>query len=233
MIAPPTHLRYERKFIASGCNLTEALAMIRLHPAAFREAYPPRAVNNIYLDSPALRDYHNHVSGTANRLKTRIRWYGEATGPVGKPTLERKIKFGAVSGKKACPLPPFQVNGGLAPRVLRDVLDQATLPDGVRGDLRHLSPALFNRYQRHYFQSMDGRLRLTADSDLQFCGVRGDTGAIVPLGMWAGGIILELKYDPEQALGAAEAANVLRFRMSRCSKYVLGIERLLVALPHS
>ncbi len=45
--------RYEKKFIARGFTLAEVLARIRLHPSAFREAYPPRIVNNIYLDSPS------------------------------------------------------------------------------------------------------------------------------------------------------------------------------------
>jgi hypothetical protein len=43
-------LRYEKKFIAEGFTLPEVLARVKRHPAAFREVYPPRIVNNIYLD---------------------------------------------------------------------------------------------------------------------------------------------------------------------------------------
>ena len=76
MTTLPPNLRYERKFIADRLALAEVLALVKRHPAAFREAYPARNVNNLYLDSPDLRDYRDHVNGIAHRTKTRIRWYG-------------------------------------------------------------------------------------------------------------------------------------------------------------
>jgi hypothetical protein len=68
--------RYERQFVARAQTLTEVLALVHRHPAAFREVYPARAVNNIYLDSASLGDYIDHVHGAARRVKTRLRWAG-------------------------------------------------------------------------------------------------------------------------------------------------------------
>lgn len=92
MIPLLPNLRYEKKFIAEKCTLAEVLARVRLHPPAFGEVYPPRTVNNVYLDSAARRDYHDHVKGTANRSKTRVRWYGEHFQAAERPMLERKLQ---------------------------------------------------------------------------------------------------------------------------------------------
>jgi hypothetical protein len=106
--------RYERKFVIPKGRLSDMVAMVRRHPALFHEVYPPRAVNNIYLDTPALADYRAHVNGTADRLKTRIRWYGALRGEASNPSLEQKLKHGLVGRKAVHPLPPLRVNGGVA-----------------------------------------------------------------------------------------------------------------------
>lgn len=218
------HPRYERKFIASGLTLAEVLAMVRRHPALFREVYPPRAVNNLYLDSPSLRDYFDHVNGAAHRAKTRIRWYGPLDGRVEKPTLERKLKRGAVSGKLTHAMPAFSINGGVARAALDASLDRAEVPDPMRASLRLLQPSLVNRYQRRYFLSADGRFRLTVDSGLEFFRVRDVGTSMKPAACCRSMVILELKFDPRHADRAAEVTNRFEFRLARCSKYVLGIE---------
>lgn len=223
----PANYRYERKFIARGVSLAEVLALVRRHPALFREVYPPRAINNLYLDSPGLKDYHDHVSGTANRLKTRIRWYGLLHGHILRPTLEQKLKRGQVSGKLSQSLPPLHINGGLPRKTLDAALDGAGLPGRWRAGLRQLEPALVNRYQRRYYESADRRFRLTVDSDLEFLAPNRSGGTTwQPVIGRPHGVIIELKYAPEHAEAAAAVTNHLPFRVARCSKYVLGIEQL-------
>lgn len=224
MTDSPPNLRYELKFLAAGHSLADALALVRRHPAAFRATYPPRMVNNVYLDSPGLRDYFDHVSGATNRVKTRIRWYGPLTGPVEKPALERKIKRGAVSGKAVHALPPLTLNGGGFRQVIAEAMGQDELPETVRSALRHLEPSVLNRYWRHYFESADRRFRLTVDSDLQFANVRGAVNPSPARQVGNGLLILELKYAPRHADHATAITNALPFRVTRCSKYVLGIE---------
>lgn len=226
MIPSLPNLRYEKKFIAEGRTLAEVLARVRLHPSAFREVYPPRTVNNLYLDSPARRDYHDHVNGTANRSKTRVRWYGEQFEAAERPCLERKLKRGMVSGKEAYPLPALSMSRDSAPSMLNTAFDTATIPAVLRSSLRNVEPALFNRYQRHYFLSRDGKFRLTVDSHLQFAGAHHNHGpafaSSLPLAM----LILELKFGPGAAESADAITNALPFRLARFSKYVAGIEGL-------
>ena len=226
MTTLPPNLRYERKFIADRLTLSEVLALVKRHPAAFRETYPARSVNNLYLDSPDLRDYRDHVNGIAHRIKTRIRWYGAWSGHLATPTLERKLKQGQVSGKLSHKLPPLSMNGHVWRPHLDAAFGTADLPPLTRSALHHLQPSLLNRYQRHYFQSADGRFRLTVDSGLQFAAARQAQGMSVSFRPSAVPVVIEMKYGLAEVEKAPQVTNVLPFRLSRCSKYVLGITTL-------
>jgi hypothetical protein len=222
----PPNLRYERKFLAEPMSLAEALAVVQRHPAMFREAYPPRSINNIYLDSPTLADYHEHVQGAAHRSKTRIRWYGPCGIAIERPVLERKIKRGEVGGKVSHPLPSMLLGADDPRRGIDAALRCDDMPPMLRAATDHLAPSLVNRYQRRYYVSADGNFRLTVDWDLQFASFArfAACGSLSPAD---GRVILELKYAPRHAESAADAVtNSLPFRLSKCSKYVLGIERL-------
>jgi hypothetical protein len=222
---PDLRWRFERKFVAREQSVAEVLVLIRLHPAVFREVYPTRAINNLYLDTPFLDDYFDHINGNARRLKTRIRWYGRLRGAIEQPVLEQKIKRGLVNGKRSYRLPPLQWNGSVDPVALTDSFDRAGLPQTVRSRLHHLQPALVNRYRRYYLESADRRFRLTVDADLEFHCTK-TTASHSEANGHAGLVILELKFDTAYADAAAGVVNAFPFRLSRCSKYVLGIERL-------
>jgi hypothetical protein len=224
------NLRYERKFLAGALSAAAVLSVVRRHPALFRETYPARVVNSLYLDTPGRNDYFDHVNGAAHRVKTRIRWYGPLTGHHERPALERKLKAGLVSGKTVTPLSPITVNGGLARADLNAALAQAALPEMLRTVLRHLEPAVVVRYHRQYFLSADGCFRLTVDSQLQFAGMHPVTGALTRLSAITHPVIVELKYAPPHAENAAAVTNAFPFRLKRCSKFVLGIECLPPAL---
>ncbi len=225
MTTLPPNPRYERKFVTDALTLHEVLALVRRHPAAFREVYSARWVNNLYLDSPDLRDYHDHVDGVAHRAKTRIRWYGAWSGRIDSPALERKLKRGLVSGKISHILPPLAMNAGVSRSDLEAAFERANLPGLTRSALCHLLPSLPNRYQRHYFRSADGHFRLTVDSELQFAAARPTSGAGVSFCSPVALIVMELKFGLAEADAAAGVTNALPFRLARCSKYVLGINR--------
>ncbi len=226
MSEAPLTLRCERKYLPGPVDLETVLARLSRHPALFREVYPPRAINNLYFDTPELRNYHEHVQGCAHRFKLRLRWYGPLRGEVARPALECKVKCGQVSGKRTFPAPAFTHNGALPRAELLARLAAAPLPEPLRWRLAGLQPVLVNRYHRRYFASADGHLRLTLDTGLEFLDARSPAGALRPVFVAAPRVILELKYAPEFATEAAEAAGHLPFRLTRCSKYVLGVEHL-------
>ena len=71
---------------------------ILLSPAFFKEIYYERRVNNIYLDSFDYANYYANINGEQNRVKQRIRWYGD-TFDAKTPILEYKIKHGELGIK--------------------------------------------------------------------------------------------------------------------------------------
>ena len=223
---PAISLRYERKFLPGGLSLTEGLAVVRQHPALFREPYPERWVNNLYFDTPERRHYHDHVNGDANRTKVRVRWYGEPRGQAEKPVLEFKTRHGVLGGKTAHRLPTLNLDGDFDRSASAAALQSSDLPPAMRVRLHGLEPALMNRYRRRYFCSADGALRLTLDWALEFFPPRNGNGATRPLPHDGPAVIVELKYSEAHSEAAARATNYFPFRLTRCSKYVLGVECL-------
>ena len=74
--------RYERKFMVEGLDHHQAIALIKRHPYLFYQPYPPRYINNFYLDTPEMDNYYDNVCGAPDRRKVRLRWYGELFGPI-------------------------------------------------------------------------------------------------------------------------------------------------------
>jgi len=199
---------------------------IRLNPGIFSGVYYPRTVNNIYLDSPALRLYFMNLQGAADRTKARIRWYGDLLGLLPRPVLELKSKRGLLGQKESFPLKPFQLDHTFAGDFLRRVLRESDLPDGVRYLLSDLEPALVNRYHRKYYQSADRKFRLTLDDKLEFFRVRPGHNAWLCKAPPCPFQVLELKYDQRHADGADEIAAAFPFRVTRMSKYAFGVDSL-------
>jgi hypothetical protein len=218
--------RYERKFLApADCGMSSELG-IKLNPALFSGIYHPRIVNNIYLDSPSLHFYFANLQGAATRTKVRIRWYGDLLGPVARPMLEFKNKQGLLGRKLSFPLKPFRLDGYFAAESLQDVLFDSELPAEVSHLLNDLHPTLFNSYCRQYYQSADRKYRVTLDSGLKFYRARlGYNGWLCKAPQFDFQVI-ELKYDQAHADGAEQITAALPFRVTRMSKYVLGVESL-------
>ena len=211
--------RYERKFILDTCSWADFQLQLKLHPACFRTTYPPRYVNNFYLDTLQLAAYFDNIEGTALRTKFRVRWYGAMLGAIESPFLELKRKQGLVGTKRRFDLPAFQVpsTAKLAENVGKS-LRAAELPAEIRHDLAYLRPSLMNRYYREYYESANG-FRLTIDSQLQSF-TAGSSGLSRQMHRE---LIVELKYDCEHERESHEMVQHFRLRVSRNSKYVEGM----------
>lgn len=215
--------RYERKFFAGATDGRDVELVVRGHPALFQEEYPPRYINNIYLDTPDRRAYRDHVDGVGDRQKHRIRWYGALSGLLESPVLERKAKRGLVGCKWSYHLPAFRFcrSFDYGAFIAKAGLD---LPGEIWALLQSCSPSIVNRYRRRYYRSADGAFRLTADDQLTFGAPppHGDPGSILP---WREpGTILELKYAVQDEDRAHAVTSVLPFRVTRWSKYCHGVE---------
>lgn len=227
---PKTHdnYRYERKFVISQLDRHEIESLIKLHPAMFDQAYPPRFVNNIYFDSFDLKYYYGTTAGDAARVKVRIRWYGNLADPIEKPILEFKIKRGLLGTKQSFPLPPFQLDETFDATSISSIVQASELPEELKLQLLYLRPWLINRYHRQYYRSADNCFRLTLDTQMQWYDVTASSISLGPRHTDQCNTVMELKYDQINDHKAPSIANAFPFRMTKNSKYTNGIEKVVL-----
>lgn len=219
---PDTH-RYERKFAITGASLAEVEHHVRHHPALFFQEYAPRIVNNLYLDSPGLRNYHQNVDGHSHRAKLRARWYGQIFGDVPQSVLEQKCKRGHLGTKQSARLAPFEFGKHTSAHKVRHWLETSSLPENLHHEIHQADPTLVNQYRRQYFRSGDRQVRLTIDSNLAFFRFQRHANSFLARVEVPSLVVLELKYSDAASEEAVSVANLLPFRMTRMSKYVFGL----------
>jgi hypothetical protein len=219
--------RYELKLELEGSMLPTARAWTRLHPAGFYETYPPRRVNNIYFDTHRLDSYNDHMEGVPERRKLRFRWYGEdlrhACGQ-----LELKEKNERTGWKLVHPVEDVldleRCDWADAQRVILGSLSNG---DGrlFREMLGVSRPLVINSYQREYYLSADGLVRLTLDYDQrvydQWLAARPNLSFVVPS---LNKMLIELKAEVAHARSLADVLARFPVRASRHSKFISAID---------
>jgi len=163
-------MRYEIKIPLRDTPLFLIRRWLRLHPDAFRETFPPRQVNNIYFDSHDLICFSNHIDGIYTRQKLRLRWYGKAKN-FNASQLEIKRKQGILGSKLIQQVhAPFSLQQQTWSHI-QQVLVENLAP--MQAEMIAVSrPVLVNWYQREYYESADGAIRLTMDFDHHTCDQR-------------------------------------------------------------
>ncbi|PLX02783.1 MAG: hypothetical protein C0595_09355 [Marinilabiliales bacterium] len=215
--------RYERKFVVDEMNYHSIYQQVILHPAAFKEIYSPRFINNIYLDTNELDFYFDNVAGKGSRKKARIRWYGDMLGNIENPVLEFKVREGFLGNKLSFPLHSFLLDENFTLDTLKSVYENSDLPDWAYQVLMKLKPSLLNRYKRKYTLNFDGDFRLTLDNDLSYHSIGVNNNSFMK-NFKSNDVIVELKYDFEKDKKATQITNKLPFRLTKSSKYVNGID---------
>jgi hypothetical protein len=200
---------------------------IALHPAAFREAYPERRVNNLYFDSLDLGCFGENLSGVSSRTKCRLRWYGDGV-TARRATLEFKGRRN-LSGSKRRHEVEFRTE--LGDLTFEEILRTTALglPEAERARFDGMVGAvLLNHYRRRYFVSFDGRVRVTVDRDLAFYDQRSRPGPDTRFRVNSPDVIVfECKYASKDDAQTRKAISDLPARVTRCSKYALGVQWIL------
>ncbi len=223
---PVNNHRYERKFFITNINRYQVEQYIKLHPGLFREIYHERQINNIYLDTHDRQFYHENINGDFDRLKVRIRWYGNLQGTASTPALELKIKKGPIGHKETYRLDDFIVNKDLCTQNIQQILQQARLPETLKQRLSSLEPVLFNSYNRKYYQSSRTSLRLTIDWNMTYCRFDRYNINFAINRHNNENIVVELKYNADKDKEIRHHCDNMPFTMTKCSKYVNAIEML-------
>jgi SPX domain protein involved in polyphosphate accumulation len=212
--------RYERKFLLPLSSSINLETIIKLHPLIFKEIYYKRTVNNVYFDTHNLKFFQDNVDGNSDRMKIRLRWYDNLK-VANKPKIEFKIKDGLLGSKIIYLTKDFNLDKFI-PNI-NEVIKNT--PDITVKKLETISPVLCNSYDRKYFQSDDGNFRITIDTNLDFYSV--SNSKVDWKSKWTmPSTIMELKYDQEFDDIADRVSSFFTFRLSKSSKYVLGLAKL-------
>lgn len=219
-------LRYELKLVCDARWLHQARSWIRQHPANFYTTFPPRRVNNIYLDTLSLDYLSANWIGASQRCKLRLRWYGEGTAPD-QLWLEMKRKDNLLGDKKRVQL-DCSLDLGLTWREILKTVRDHTPADWKVHLQAAVQPALFNSYRREYFATGDNIIRATIDYDQFACDQRfsrrPNLTRPLPLGDH---IVIELKAPAGEEDRLQEAVGHFPIPRSRNSKYATGLETAL------
>lgn len=187
--------------------------------------YPEGVITSCYYDTPNLDSYQESADGEFTKQKLRLRWYGDPVDPYAGVWLEVKSRDGARSTKQRVRYPSTGVPNQLGliiperdelARRLRDLTGFTTLPVEPT-----LQPTALIRYRRIRWQSSDGAVRASLDTDVCTANPRG-----VPV--WLAvpdGSVLELKSSGDLPPHIAHLGR-LGLRRTAHSKYALAIETL-------
>lgn len=217
--------RYERKYLGDLLDSFQVEQIIKLHPAIFTEIFNERYINNIYFDTNRFDFYYDNVEGKMERLKYRIRWYGDLFGRVKQPILEIKIKNSNVGIKKSYFLKEFEFTKDFDLKKLHQVIENSDIPEDVKISIQNLQASLINRYKRKYFITPSKEFRITIDKEISYYDAMKWNISSNFTVKDEQNIVIELKYDKELNDKASEISNYLPFRLTKNSKYVTGVEK--------
>ena len=112
----------------------------------------------------------------------------------------------------------------MAKNDIYDLLNNSSIPDDILYKLRFLQPTLINRYHRRYYRSYDRKYRVTFDTNIEFRSFFKFRTLINY--KHCDDSIFELKYDSNFNSHVSNILSYLPFRLSKYSKYVVGIQNL-------
>lgn len=221
--------RYEIKFVTESSLFFYISHWIKNHDMGFFEEYPSRSVNNIYFDNHNLDSYIENLSGISSRSKIRLRWYGKLhKSNSQKSKLELKIKKNKLGWKYAEDI-FFSKNlkDITKTELLRSINDQLSEKLKHRFNISD-TPVLINSYKRFYYVSMNKKVRITLDKDLSFYDQRVHNKLNFTYMVHSPNIcVLEFKSAKNDIDFCRKALENVFLQPSKCSKYVLGVQRIL------
>ena len=176
----------------------------------FRPQYKLRIVNSIYFDTFNLRSAQHNLDGISDRIKTRIRWYGENLSTINTPKLEVKIKNNFLGHKKYFDLDKTK-------KLKINNKNLSFLSNKVSTILKkRLSAISLVNYKRLYFISENQKIRATVDYDIKYKRLKDNIDYFF---IKSNNIVLELKYHFDMDDYLRKNLNGIT-RVSKNSKYL-------------
>ena len=212
-----TDKRIELKNLLPLRHLHRVEASLLASPLCFQESFPPREINSLYFDTPDFKTINESFSGISTRAKHRFRWYGKLLA-ANNLTYEIKCKKGHLSWKFLTPL-EFSID-----TEARDWDAALTDNSGVSSSriisLPGSRPVSIVSYYRRYYESANGRIRVTLDNEISFLD---QTTYFRPNFSYSRNspekLVVEIKLSQKDSTLLEELKRTLDFVPQRFSKY--------------
>jgi SPX domain protein involved in polyphosphate accumulation len=206
--------RFERKYELSLQEYIQFEKLMML--SDLKMLHPDRQINNCYFDSITNNAYAESLEGYSEKMKVRIRWYGELFNDV-EPVLEFKLKQNHSNKKESFKLFKIIINdtfnwGDYALDVQEYIFQKYNLTITNR-----LEPVLINSYKRSYYSNFDKTFRLTIDSELKFMSPKNKLSCKSPQEI--NSYIIELKSDNENLI----KNFIIAKNLGKFSKFATGL----------
>jgi hypothetical protein len=214
------------KFVLDELEITHAIYWLNM--IGCKRAYPTRTVNSVYFDTNTRQAAQENLSGTAERRKIRLRWYGTDASSSHGQRLEVKSRSGRVGSKVIYPLSMSYKY--LTCCSLREV-SQRVFDDVVNAHFtrntfcNHLIPTLFVGYQREYFL-VKKNIHITIDTNIEFSHVMCHKSINSHTRLAYNKYVMEIKLPHWLRNDAANLMRSLNLTPKRHSKYLAGLASL-------
>ena len=205
--------RYERKFLCPSSDLIEVERIIRGLPGGFSQIYCKRTINNMYFDDFDLTSFLDSIEGSEDRLKIRIRWYGDLFSDSTDAFLELKRKKGVVGMKDRFDLGKLSFFELSSTDFFKKIVYKKVFNDSMLDGLSSFKKILLNSYDRKYFESFDKRFRITIDSDLKWYYPNYKKGFNSEFSN--NNTIVEMKYNVDDDISADMISSAMPFRWQK------------------
>ena len=211
-----TEKRIEIKEVFRPSDLLKIRKAIFLSQFSFRTPYPKRKINSIYYDTYDYRSLEDSIEGGSCRTKYRIRWYGNKQS-VSNATLEIKKKKGHLSWKQL-KKDSF--------RICSHANTWGTFLASNSGSrvsdcfLLNKQPKSIITYDREYYVSFNGKVRVTIDQNLKSFNQENSTRPNLNYYRpHIAFVIVEIKVDQENEYLVKDVLKGFPFSSKRFSKY--------------
>ena len=210
-----TDKRVELKELFRLCDMPKLERAIALSRYAFHKPYPDRKINSLYFDTIGYDALEESIEGNSLRKKTRLRWYGNRKNST-KAVLELKFKKGNISWKHL-----YKSEYMVTPRANHwNNFVKCNKLQGIDPRLYNMIPMSVVKYDRKYYCSFDGKIRLTIDTNLQtYLQHSSKRPNLRFYRNHIGFVVLEVKVASEDQPHIKEVLKGIPFSAKRFSKY--------------
>ena len=210
-----TAWRFERKYQLS---LEEYLQFEKLMMLSdMQTLHPDRQINNCYFDNITNNAYTESVEGYSEKMKVRIRWYGDLFNTV-TPVLEFKLKQNHSNKKETFKLFKTTINDTFDWENYIKEVQQYLIETHSLTILNRFEPVLINSYKRSYFSNFEKTFRLTIDRNLKFISPSNRLSYKSPQAVDT--YIIELKFNNMELM---RSFPVLK-NLGKFSKFTTGVQ---------